>query len=353
MKYLVLALAAYGQSGCIDLGGTCTNQCSPSTSNVVQGLCPGDASITCCVPLKCQFPVAGGVLAGNCLSAAQCKGTKASGRCAGTADVQCCSNGSVQPDLNAGVSVTNLTPHGDRLLVQSFQWRKLQLQRPFISSYPQKAQCANNLSKVMVSMAGFSSQYSNPLVKDFVNAVKSGLSPQQLPNNYVETQPSSSKATLVAQFSKIYGGYLPIGTVVAGCVNSDCTGQSGDGHISHLCYLSDTQVDSQGRLTKANYHLCHNNWLRKDVDPARKLPDSLGTVGQYMINQDLYNAGTIERQWMNTPWLQLTWSSGQLTGITPLMPEIDDLDPFLVNMFIAVPSEIASELKPTDRTFRK
>jgi hypothetical protein len=317
---------------CARLGGSCVpvSTCENDYSNLVSGLCPGAADIRCCVPIACNIPAEPGkVFPGGCGPASNCKGRKGTGLCPGPSDIQCCSTAaSSVKDPVLSIGTTNLTPRGNRLLVQSESWKTLQLQRPFIDTYPQKAQCANNLGKVL-GMAGFSEHYKNLLVMDTINAIKEDIPDASMSRDYVYTEPRNAMSYYATKFSKMYNGYFPIGTVVAGCKVHNCDGDSGDGHISFVCKVTDTVVDAKGQLTKANFHLCHNNWLREKVDPRRVLEDTLGTVGQYMINQNLFTSKIIERQWMNTPWIQLQWTNGVISQVKYLITEIDDLDPYM------------------------
>jgi hypothetical protein len=342
------------QAQCTALGGSCVSAsvCNTEYSNIVHGLCPGAADIRCCVPVACNIPADGGkVFAGGCRPVSTCSGKKASSLCPGDASIQCCSTAAASiNDPVTSIATTNLTPRGSRFIVQSDSWKTIQLQRPFISSFPQKAQCANNLSKVM-TMAGFDFVYNSPLVMGMINGIKSRIPASTMSRDYAFMKPKQSAGVYAAQFTNMFGGYLPIGTVVGGCLYPNCEGESGDGHISFVCKVTDA-VWQNGALMKANFHLCHNNWLRKGVNTSRQLIDSLGTVGQYMVDQRLYNAGTIERQWMATPWLQLQWKDGKVSNVVSLLPEIDDLDPFQYYLYIAIPVEITSQLKTTDRIYK-
>lgn len=237
--------------------------------------------------------------------------------------------------------------------MQSQDWSKLQLLNPFVKTYPQKAQCAVNLSKVLVGMADLDSRYSSPLVLDMINAIKRQQVPARSSSDYALLLPKQPSATYVKQLEKMYGGYLPIGTVVGGCLYENCEGEAGDGHISFVCKVTNVARDAAGLLTKATYHLCHNNWLRRNVDPARPLGGTLGKVGDYLVDQQKFKAGILERQWMDTPWLEFSWVAGKLTGVRSILPELDDLDPsqgYYVRL--AVPVEISNQLQASDRKYQ-
>jgi hypothetical protein len=71
-----------------------------------------------------------------------------------------------------------------------------------------------------------------------------------------------------------------------------------------------------------------------------------------MINQSLFKSGAIERQWMNTPWITMEWTNGQVSKVTGLLPELDDLDISTGYwIFVHVPAEISKELTSESRIF--
>jgi hypothetical protein len=110
-------------------------------------------------------------------------------------------------------------------------------------------------------------------------------------------------------------------------------------------------------LTKANFHLCQNNWLSQVHHPQEQfnLADTLGTVGQYLINQDLYQSGTIKAQWMSVPWIGIEWDQkGIVSEVQPLFPYYKTsrgitFDPYKHHSYIAVPNEISAALQYNSR----
>ena len=82
-------LAVLSQTACTaqNAKGTCiaTSSCSGTS---VAGLCPGAASIQCCIPSGSVCSANG--KSGICISTSSCAGTSVSGQCPGAASIQCC-----------------------------------------------------------------------------------------------------------------------------------------------------------------------------------------------------------------------------------------------------------------------
>jgi hypothetical protein len=208
-----------------------------------------------------------------------------------------------------------ITPTGEKMMAAAFSW--LKGQELEANRYAQKAQCANNVSRVfeMADVRG----YSSPLVSEMVDKIKkSGGTVIEL---------SKNKKEISAALANVYGGKLPIGTLVSGCLNKDCSGGSGDGHISMV-----GDLDGAGRI-----QLYHNNWYR---------PENEGGVWKpHMIPLSWYNSG-FRRKWMPTPWIYLKRdASGKPNDLDVTLPAIDDLDPTNYYVTIAIPSEITAEIK--------
>jgi hypothetical protein len=207
-----------------------------------------------------------------------------------------------------------ITPTGEKMAAAAYKW--LRDQELEAKRYAQPAQCANNISRVL-EMSDVRS-YSSPLVSEMVRKIKAaGGTVIELPK---------TKVDISRALSKVYGGKLPIGTLVSGCLNQDCSGGAGDGHISMV-----GDLDSAGRI-----QLYHNNWFRPD--------NAGGTWKPHMIPLSWYNAG-YRRKWMATPWIYLTRDgSGSPTDVSVTLPEIDDLDPTNYFVTIAIPHEITAEM---------
>lgn len=206
-----------------------------------------------------------------------------------------------------------ITPTGEKIFAAGLQWVKgqeLEAQR-----YAKPAQCANNVSRVF-EMAGLTS-YSSPLLLDMVNAARrrGGL---------VLSLPKDTR-TIARLLEENFAGSLPVGTLVSGCLNKDCSGEAGDGHISFVGH-----VDSSHQT-----HLWHNNWYRPENRPWRP----------HMIPLSWYQSGFL-RKWMSTPWMSQSRNvSGALVDVGILLPEIDDLDPTNYYVTLTIIPEILNEMR--------
>lgn len=209
-----------------------------------------------------------------------------------------------------------ITPTGARVFAAMKEWEKGQLQKP--GYYAQPAMCAVNASRVL-EMAGVTG-YSSPLLIDMVNAVKKK-------GGIVVTLPKDPSA-IAQKLKSIFGGRLPVGTFVSGCLRPDCSGQAGDGHISLV-----GDIDDAGYIK-----IYHNNWYRPDNRPDKRWV-------QHMIPLDWYNKG-FRRLWMPTPWIYIKRDNlGVPSTIQVRLPEIDDLDPTNYYVTLSIPAEILKEVK--------
>ncbi len=209
-----------------------------------------------------------------------------------------------------------ITPTGEKVMASALQWLKGQENEA--GSYAQPAQCANNLSRVYENAGIFN--YSSPLLSDMVDAVRNR-------GGLVVNLPKS-KAGIAQTIATIFGGKIPVGSFVSGCVNQDCSGEAGDGHIAMV-----GDIDSAGQIK-----IYHNNWYR---------PDNEGGVWKpYMIPLAWYNSGFM-RKWMPTPWIYINRNAGnQLPeSIQVPLPAIDDLDPTNYFLTVSIPAEILSEVQ--------
>lgn len=226
-------------------------------------------------------------------------------------------------DLGVKFRFDLLTPTGEKIFRNSVQWYSKQVDNP---AYPQPAKCAVNVSKVleMSGLRNYSAQSVGQLLK---NIVDRGGRFVKMPKD---------RNGIVEKLNTIYGGKIPAGTVVGGCLYSDCfTGVKGQ---RHSAVVSD--MDKDGRL-----FLYHNNWYR---------PENEGGVWKtHMISKYFLGKG-LKRQWMKTPWLKIVRNSaGKVTDIIPLLPAVDDLDPTQYFISMAIPKEIVAEVnagagRPTD-----
>ncbi len=206
-----------------------------------------------------------------------------------------------------------ITPTGEKIFAASLEWVKGQEREA--SRFAKPAQCANNVSRVL-EMAGINS-YSSPLLMDMVNAARRR-------NGLVIELPKEPKA-IARLIEENFAGALPVGAFISGCLNRDCSGEAGDGHISIV-----GQVDSNDEL-----HLWHNNWFRPENRPWR----------QHMIPLNWYQAG-FPRKWMSTPWISRKRNDqGALVDIGVIIPEIDDLDPTNYFVTLTIIPEILSEMR--------
>lgn len=88
------------------------------------------------------------------------------------------------------------------------------------------------------------------------------------------------------------------------------TSNPGDQHIGFIGH-----TDADGIVW-----IYHNNWYRPANENGQHKP--------YMISDANLRRG-FERQWMATPWIQITRdATGKVTDVKSLVPAIDDMDPF-------------------------
>ncbi|MEZ4743087.1 MAG: hypothetical protein R3B45_11695 [Bdellovibrionota bacterium] len=167
-----------------------------------------------------------------------------------------------------------------------------------------------------------------------------------------------NKSKTIDKLNKIYGGHIPVGTAVAGCLYSNCwSGASGERHVG---LLGDTiwytpHGETEPKETLLVYH---NNWLRPEnkamgesVDKAIK--EDLWNnhpVGDMLISKQYYINKAFNkedrRQWMPTRWLYIKRDSdGKILDIESATPQIDDLDPFNYFVYLVIPKEIENEIK--------
>jgi hypothetical protein len=211
-----------------------------------------------------------------------------------------------------------ISPTAEKLMASAFVWEKEQAWPSNAASFAQPAQCANNISQVY-GFAGLGKYASAGVDQMVANIAAAGGKVISLSHN---------RDTMIKQLAGLFNGKIPTGSLIAGCLYSDCSGNAGDGHIAMV-----GDIDSAGAL-KAY----HNNWYR---------PDNEGGVWkQHMIPLSWYNQG-YRRKFMSTPWINI-YRNPPRVGIpydfTVDLPAIDDLDPTNYFVRIAIPVEILSEL---------
>lgn len=209
-----------------------------------------------------------------------------------------------------------ITPTGEKIFASMKAWEAGQVAQA--NTLAQPAMCAANASKVL-ELAGINS-YSSPLLMTMVNSVKKrGGLVMELPKSRIE---------IAKALKSVFNGRLPVGSFVSGCLNRDCSGQAGDGHIALV-----GDIDDAGYIK-----IYHNNWYRPDNNPEKKWY-------QHMIPMDWYNKG-YRRKWMATPWVYLQRdSAGSPLDIKVRLPEIDDLDPTNYYVTLSIPGEILNEVR--------
>ncbi len=218
-------------------------------------------------------------------------------------------------DLGGLYKFDLLTPTGDIIFRNSLIWESQQIDN---LSYPRPLKCALNVTKVLsLSHLNYSGESVGALLQSVVNGQ----------GRYIKL-PKEKYGIIEKLNSFLYNGNIPVGTVVGGCLYSDCfSGQQGQRHAALVA-----EIGSDGVL-----YVIHNNWYR---------PNNEGGVWKpFMVSKYFLNLGLI-RQWMPTPWLKLIkdQNTGKIIDVISMMPRIDDLDPFQYNVSLVVPKEIHDEI---------
>jgi len=209
-----------------------------------------------------------------------------------------------------------ITPTGAKIFSAIKAWENGQLEKA--GFFAQPAMCAANASHVL-EMAGVNG-YSAPLLVTMVNAVKAR-------GGVVVQLPKGSK-DMSRALGTIFGGRIPVGSFVSGCLRPDCSGQAGDGHIALV-----GDIDESGSIK-----IYHNNWFRPDNNPNKQWQ-------QHMIPLDWFNKG-FKRRWMPTPWIYIQRdTAGNPSDVKVRLPEIDDLDPSNYFVTVSIPVELMKEVK--------
>jgi hypothetical protein len=222
------------------------------------------------------------------------------------------------PSVVDGHRYDLITPTGEKIMAANFRWQTEQEQDANARRFAQPAQCATNVSKVF-ELAGLA-HYKSPLVPALVAQVKAR-------GGKVRLLPKSSQA-IARIIDQEFGGRIPVGTLVSGCLRQDCSGAAGDGHIA---VVGDLQANGALKVY-------HNNWYR---------PDNEGGVWKtHMIPLSWYNKG-FRRKYMPTPWITIERDESpesRPVNVRIELPAIDDLDPTNYFVTLSVPAEIMREL---------
>jgi hypothetical protein len=215
-----------------------------------------------------------------------------------------------------------LTPTGKKIFQASLDRYYVQPEHR-----AQPANCAINVSDVLKDADAKFGIYGSELIPAMeaqIASKKAQLNGKTYGASIFNT-PHTESGFVAAINKNFKGGKIPTGTLVFGCLRSDCSGQAGDGHIGIV-----GDLDEQGNL-----QIYHNNWYRPE--------NNNGIWAKYMVSKDHLNRG-FKRQWMPTPWLNLSYAGDKLVGAKAVLPAIDDLDPFnYYTTFMVIP-EIVGEL---------
>ncbi|KAJ3104359.1 hypothetical protein HDU97_009332 [Phlyctochytrium planicorne] len=285
---------------------------------------------TCGIPLACNQ-------AGNVATR---------GYCPGRDDNVCC----VTKPKMSSFNFVNPTPAGLKVFENSLTWRSLQLEPSAMGRFPQPHECADNISHVFCTMSNLAFTPSLA-VGDLKYNIRSPMTASEKAKWTVNI--SGSKSNFISQLSQFYNGHIPLGTIVAGCLNPNCDGEAGDAHVGFVGNMINvvTSPTDKTKLQSAVYMIWHNNWLRKE-DRNAVLLEGLGLQGQYMIDKELFEAGKIQRQWMATPWMKVVWDDkGNIVDAISVLRSLDDMDPYNAEYHVALvcPKDICGVLPPASR----
>ena len=215
-----------------------------------------------------------------------------------------------------------LTPLGRSILDDARSWEVAQLNER--NEYAQPRMCAHNVSRVL-EMSGLYA-YSSYLVPDILDSIEAR-------GGRVIQLDSRHETALVDSLNRNFGGRIPVGALLNGCLYEDCGGEGGDGHIAIVGHTDETGV----------VWAYHNNWYR---------PDNEGGVRkEYMVSKEYYDDYGLRRQWMATPWIKINRDpeTGLVTEAKGVLPAIDDLDPYTgFFLTISIMPELLKEMGALD-----
>lgn len=206
-----------------------------------------------------------------------------------------------------------MTPSGEKIFAAATRWAGEQESQA--NQFARPEQSANNISRVL-EMAGITA-YGSPLLNDIIAQVRAR-------GGWIIPLPKDSRT--IAQILEYYfAGSVPVGTLVSGCLNPDCSGAASSVHMGIV-----TDVDSNDQL-----QLMHNNWYRPENRPWRP----------HMIPLAWFRQGFASK-WMSTPWLARERNEqGTLTSVSAAINELSIFDPANSSVILAVIPEILAEMK--------
>ncbi|MEY3900962.1 MAG: hypothetical protein RL189_268 [Pseudomonadota bacterium] len=206
-----------------------------------------------------------------------------------------------------------ITPSGENIFAAALRWAAEQESQA--NQFARPEQSANNISRVL-EMAGINS-YSSPLLSDVIGQVRAR-------GGWIIPLPRDARSS--AQIIESYfAGSVPVGTLVSGCLNPDCSGGASSFHMGVVA-----DVDSNDHL-----QLMHNNWHRPENRPWRP----------HMIPLAWFRQG-FSSKWMATPWIARTRNEqGSLTSFSAAISEIPIFDPANSSVTLVVIPEILAEIK--------
>lgn len=219
--------------------------------------------------------------------------------------------------IYASRAFDRLTPEGVEIFYQAKSFVKSQ-KKPEFHTFAQPLMCTRNVSHIFNESWKGLAEYSTKkysfsgnavwAVPSFIEAVeKMGGIVKEFP---VYDTVSQDKSLLIDFIEREFDGKLPAGAVIAGCKNASCNGEGAD---AHMAIIGDKNKGG-------DIMLYHNNWLRPNNLAGQRIP--------YMVSLNNFYDLERPRQWMPTPWLNLTKDSGgKITDIVSVTPELDDLDP--------------------------
>lgn len=221
----------------------------------------------------------------------------------------------------------SITPTGEKIFLSAIDWYYRQ---PEHRAMP--ANCANNVSDVLVGVRNDFQRYRNELIPGVERQIQSStavLNNKTYKGRVIKLPRNEAEIVKVLN-ANFPNGKIPTGALIAGCLNPDCSGKAGDGHIAIV-----GDLDEKGRV-----QVYHNNWFRPE--------NTGGDWREFMVSQEHLKRG-IKRQWMPTPWMKFGFQDEKLQSAKIVLPEIDDLDPYNYYLSIYMIPEILAEIDQGQR----
>ena len=210
------------------------------------------------------------------------------------------------------------TALGLQILEKARWWEERQIDEA--DEYAQPRMCAHNVSKVL-ELSGLKT-YSDYLIPNMHRAVSvRGGRVAQLDNR--------DKYGFIRTLNRKFGGRLPVGALISGCLYRDCGGRGGDGHIAIIGHTDDAGI----------VYLYHNNWYRPGNEEGIRKP--------HMVSERYHDEYNLRRQWMATPWIRVhrDVATDEIVDVEGLLPALDDLDPYSgFFLTVLIPPELLLEL---------